>query len=73
MVTFSLSQAGHSDHLEQEEDRVGREAVPRRVRERGLEAGGRRHVVQEQPLPGKDRFQGESTTYIRTVARLGSC
>ena len=59
-VFLSFSQAGDSEHLEQEEDRVGREAVPRRVRERGLEAGGRRHVVQEQPLPGKDGFQGES-------------
>ena len=58
-LSLCFSQAGDGDHPEQEEDGVCGEAVPGGVRERGLEAGGRRHLVQEQPLHGKDGFKGE--------------
>ena len=58
-LCLCFSQAGDGDDPEQEEDGVCGEALPGGVRERGFEAGGRRHLVQEQPLHGKDGFKGE--------------
>ena len=63
-LLYSFSQACDGDHHKQEEDGVGRQALPRRVRERGLAAGRRRHVVQEQQIHGQDGFQGASLGLI---------
>ena len=63
-LLYSFSQACDGDHHKQEEDGVGRQALPRRVRERGLAAGRRRHVVQEQQIHGQDGFKGTSLDLI---------
>ena len=55
-LLYSFSQACDRDNHKQEEDGVGRQALPRRVRECGLAAGRRRHVVQEQQVHGEDGF-----------------